>query len=66
MCLLFYRHLFQYDDGEPLPKYDWRSDDEQSEDDQEQVGNRRKVKRKKVLPLFCLLNSFQFTPFNFI
>ena len=64
MYLLFYRHLFQNRKGEPLPKDDWPSDyyweDEfpdlfpgassELEDDQEQVGHRRKVKRKQVLP----------------
>ena len=64
MCLLFYRHLFQNRKGEPLPEDDWPSDDywedpfsdifpdspSELEDDQEQVGHRRKVKRKQVLP----------------
>ena len=60
MCLLFYRHLFQYYGGEPLPEADWPSDDywedefpdlfhdssSEAEHDQEQVGHRRKVKSK--------------------
>ena len=64
MCLLFYRHLFQNLKGEPLPEDDWPPDDywedpfshispyssSESEDDQEQVGHRHKVKRKQVLP----------------
>ena len=57
MCLLFYRHLFQNYKGEPLPEDYWPSDDcwedpfcNVAEDDQEQVGHRRKVKRKQVLP----------------
>jgi len=64
MCLLFYRHLFQNLKGEPLPQDDWPSHEywkdelpdispdssSESEDDQEQVGHRRKVNRKKVLP----------------
>ena len=54
MCLLFYRHLFQNHKGEPLPEDDWPSDDfwEDPFCDifPEQVGHRRKVKRKQVLP----------------
>lgn len=64
MCLLFYGHLFQNHKGEPLPKDDWPSDEDwedefpdlfpgsssELEDDQEQVGRSRKVKRKQVLP----------------
>lgn len=64
MCLLFYRHLFQNFEGEPLPEDEWPPDylweyrfpylfpdaSSELEDDQEQVGQRRKVKRKQVLP----------------
>lgn len=53
MYLLFYRHLFQNHKDE-----DWEDafpdlfpgSSSELEDDQEQVGHRRKVKRKQVLP----------------
>ena len=40
--------MFQLSNGDPRPKYEWSSEDDssESEDDQEQVGHRNKVKRR--------------------
>ena len=40
--------MFQELYGDPRPEYEWPSEDEwsESEDDQEQVGHRNKVKRR--------------------
>ena len=40
--------MFQEPNGDPRPEYEWPSEDDwsESEDDQEQVGHRNKVKRR--------------------
>ena len=40
--------MFQVSNGDPRPEYEWASVDDwfESEDDQEQVGHRNKVKRR--------------------
>ena len=70
--LFFCPHLLQTENGEPLLEDEWPSQDywddssSESEDEQEQVGHRRKVNRAIVLP-WIFKNPFQFTCFsNFI
>ena len=67
--------FLQTKNGEPLPEDKWPSEDDwkdcfpelfpdsssELEDEQEQVGHRRKVKRVIVLPVVFLKNLFQFT-----
>ena len=40
--------MFQKSNGDPRPEYEWPPGDDwsESEDDQEQVGHRNKVKRR--------------------
>ena len=67
--------LLQTENGEPLAEDEWPSEyywrerypklfpdsSSELEDEQEQVGHRRKVKRAIVLPVVFLKNLFQFT-----